>query len=130
MFGKVSRKNIGDPFATFLFSSPSWIDSKVLRYSHGKLRFTQFSTRIYWNRSLAPSDLFHIFTQSIKFHWFQCHILKFTDVWKRWFIKLTENKQLFLLASFTVKLELIFVLTQENAFKTNRKSIGSSKKQS
>ena len=34
-------------------------------------------------------------------------------------------------ARFTAKLELVFVLTQENAFhfKVNRKSIGSSKKQ-
>ena len=32
-----------------------------------ELCFIQFSTRIYWNRSLAASDLFHMFTQSVKF---------------------------------------------------------------
>ena len=32
-------------------------------YTHRrKLCFTQFSTRIYWNRSLTASDFFHIFT--------------------------------------------------------------------
>ena len=43
-----------------------------------KLCFTQFSEAK--NRSLAATDLFHIFTQSIKFYTFQCHILKSTDV--------------------------------------------------
>ena len=45
-----------------------------------KLSFTQFSTRIYWNSSLADSELFHMFTQSIKFFTFHCHILKSTNV--------------------------------------------------
>ena len=31
-----------------------------------KLSFTQFSTRIYCNTRLAASDLFYMFTQSIK----------------------------------------------------------------
>ena len=41
-----------------------------------KLCFTLFSTRIYQNRSLAASDLFHMFIQPIKFYTFHCHILK------------------------------------------------------
>ena len=44
----------------------------------GKNCFVQFSTRIYLNRILAASDLFHIFTQSIKSYAFHCHILKTT----------------------------------------------------
>ena len=53
------------------------------------------------------------------------------DVWKRSFIKETKNEQLPLSASFTAKLELVFVLIQENAFserfhfEANRKSIDS-----
>ena len=42
----------------------------------GKLCFTLFSTIIYQNRSLAASDLFHMFIQPIKFYTFHCHILK------------------------------------------------------
>ena len=33
-----------------------------------QLYYTQFITRIYWNRSLAASDIFPMFTQSIKFY--------------------------------------------------------------
>ena len=47
----------------------------VYRYSQGKTVFTQFATRIYWHKSLPVSTLFHIFTQSIKFHAFHCHEL-------------------------------------------------------
>ena len=31
------------------------------------LCFTEFSTKIHWNTRLAASDVFHMFTQSIKF---------------------------------------------------------------
>ena len=34
----------------------------------------------YNNGCLAPSDLFHMFTQSIKFYKFHCYVLKSTDV--------------------------------------------------
>ena len=40
----------------------------------GKTVFTQFSTEIYCNRCLAPSDFLYMFTQSIKFYTFHCHI--------------------------------------------------------
>ena len=36
--------------------------------SREKLIFTQFSTKIYWNKSLAASNLFYMITQSIKFY--------------------------------------------------------------
>ena len=41
----------------------------------------------YKNGCLAASDLFHMFTQSIKFYTFHCHLLKRAEVWKMWFIK-------------------------------------------
>ena len=47
-----------------------------------KLCFTQLSTRIYCNKSLATSDLFSMFTQSIKFYKFHCYILNSKDVLK------------------------------------------------
>ena len=40
----------------------------------------------YKNGRLAASDLFHMFTQTIKFYTFYYHVLKIT-VWKMWFIK-------------------------------------------
>ena len=45
-----------------------------------KLCFTQFSTR---NGCLAASDLIQMFTQSIKFYTFHCHVLKVTSATKR-----------------------------------------------
>ena len=110
-----------------------------------KLSFTQFSTRVFWNRSLAPSELFHMFTQSIEV-WAISHVYpiiwvlyipllrKSTDVWEIAFIKQTKNERLFLSATFTAKIVLVFALTQGRAFsyrfnfKANRKSIASSKK--
>ena len=79
-----------------------------------KLCFTHFSTRIYWNRSLAASDLFHMFTQPIKFYIFHCHILKSADISTKWFIKCMENGRLLPSATFTAKFELFFVLKQDN----------------
>ena len=43
----------------------------------------------YKNRRLAASDLFHMFTQSIKFYTFHYQVLKSPDVCKRWFKKQT-----------------------------------------
>ena len=107
---------------------------------------TQFSKKNYWNRSLAASDLFHMFTQSINFHifhchsrlvfcWFfyirrnlpfadgrnattlvYCHISNSADVWEGWFFKEPENEQVLFPPSLTGKLELVFVLTQESTF--------------
>ena len=41
--------------------------------------FTQFSARIYLNRSLTASDFFHMFTWSMKLYTFYCHMLKSAD---------------------------------------------------
>ena len=48
-----------------------------LRFSQGK---TEFYSVKYKNGLLVASDLFHMFTQSIKFYTFHYHILKSTDV--------------------------------------------------
>ena len=46
------------------------------RYSQGKLCFPQFSKRSHWNRNLAASGHFTMFTQSTNFYTFYCHMLK------------------------------------------------------
>ena len=86
-----------------------------LNVNHGeKLCFTEFNTtRIYWNRSLVASGLLFLFTELNKFSKFNWHMLR-----KRLIIKLTENeKRLLPSATFTAKLELVLVLTQENVFR-------------
>ena len=87
--------------------------------------------KIHWNTRLAASDVFHLFTQWIKFFLIplSCRCLKIVihqiD---------SKNESLLLSVTFTAKLELVFVLTSENAFswsfhfKAKRKSIRSSKK--
>ena len=49
-------------------------------FTEKKLCFTQFIQ--YKKSCLAVSDLFHMFTQSIKFYTFHYHVLKSTNVWK------------------------------------------------
>ena len=41
--------------------------NKCHTYLTKNLCFTEFSTKIHWNTKLAASDVFHMFTQSIKF---------------------------------------------------------------
>ena len=60
--------------------------------THRENIITQLNTRIYWNKSLAAPDVFHMLTQSIKFYTFQCQILTRIDAWKRWFIKFELKK--------------------------------------
>ena len=86
-----------------------------------KMRFTQFSTR------MAASELFHMFTQSIKFCTLYYHVSKSADVSKMWFIKDAP------FSKFYDKIWAGFILTLENIrsyrfhFKAKRKSIDSSK---
>ena len=66
----------------------------------------------YRNGWLVASDLFHVFTQSIKSykfrHQYRClNVIHQTD---------SKNGWLLLSASFTAKFGLVFVLTLENAF--------------
>ena len=49
----------------------------VERYSHRKIVFHSIQ---YKNGCLATSDLFHMFTRSIKFYIFYYQVLKSTDV--------------------------------------------------
>ena len=46
------------------------------RYSYGRIVFYSIH---YKNGCLAAADLFHMFTQSIKFYAFHYHVLKSTD---------------------------------------------------
>ena len=54
------------------------------RYSQ---RNTVFYSVQYKNGCLAASDVFHMFTQSIKLYTFHYHVLKSTDVCKRRSVK-------------------------------------------
>ena len=67
----------------------------------------------YMNRWLAASDLFHMFTQSLKFYLSNYHYRCSKNV-----IHQIDSKNgwLLLSASFTAKFGLVFVLTLENAF--------------
>ena len=43
--------------------------SYMVNDTHKEYCFTQFSTRIYWNRSVVASDIFPMFTQSLDFYY-------------------------------------------------------------
>ena len=64
-------------------------DKVRLGFSQGKTVFYPLYNKNCWSRRLTASDIFHQFTQSIKFHTFHYHILKSVDVWDRRFIKYT-----------------------------------------
>ena len=83
-----------------------------------KLRFTQFSTKIYRNRKLAAFDLFHLLTQSFKFYTFHCHILQSTDVWTRWFINPWNKQKKWTVAPFSDFYGIIWI-----GFCLNRKTL-------
>ena len=57
-------------FKRLVYSGP--VHTNINNTHREKLCFAQFTKRIYWNRSLADSDLFHMFTQSIKLYTFHC----------------------------------------------------------
>ena len=72
-----------------------------------------FQSLQYRNGWLAATDLFDMFTQSIKFHTFHYQYRCLKNV-----IHQVDSKNgwLLLSASFTAKFGLVFVLTLENAF--------------
>ena len=86
---------------------------KLTTLTWKNLCFTEFSTKIHWNTVLAASDVFHMFTQSIKFFlfhlWYRClkNVIHQID---------SENEWLLLSVTFTAKFQLAFVLTIENSF--------------
>ena len=68
----------------------------------------------YWNGWLAASDLFYMFTQSVKFYTFYYHTYM---IMKNVIHQIdSKNGWLLLSVSFTAKFGLVFVLTLENAF--------------
>ena len=72
--------------------------------------FTQLSTR------MAASDLFDMFTQSVKFYIFHYHVFKEYRCLKNVIHQIgNKNEWLFLSAGFSAKFELVFVLALENA---------------
>ena len=92
-----------------------------------------YSTQ-YKNGLLAPSDLFDMFTQSIKFYYtFYYHLLR-VQMFEKCDSSNSKNEWLLHPASFTGKFGLVFVLTLEITFswrfhfQGNRKSLGSSKR--
>ena len=94
-------------------------DNKLKILITGETVFYRFSTRVYWNLSLAASDLFPMFTQSINFYVFYCHINKeyrcllhvIHQIYKHEWLLLSAFQQ-----DLWQKCELVLVLTQENAF--------------
>ena len=66
----------GVPYVNFQALKSIYIGLMI----HEKLSFTQFSTKIYRNTSLAARDLFPMSTQSINFYIFIVTQLKSTDV--------------------------------------------------
>ena len=84
------------------------------RCSQGKTIFYSIQYRSGW---LAASDLFYMFTQSIKFYTFYYHTSKERRCLKN-VIHEVDSKNEWLLPSsgFTAKFWLVFVLTLKNAF--------------
>ena len=80
-----NEANLSSPALTSrkLFSCSTKIVSHcntIFNDTHwGNSVLPNFSTRTYWNRSLAASDIFPMFMQSINFYNFYCHIVKSTD---------------------------------------------------
>ena len=78
---------------------------------------------------MAASDLFLMFTQSIKYNTFYPHVLRVQMFEKFDPLNRSKNEWLILSASFTAKFELVFVLTLGNVFskrfdfKANRKNM-------
>ena len=76
------------------------------------LCFAEFNTKIHWNTRLAASDVFHMFTESIK-----VILIPLSYKCLKSVIHQIDSKNAWLLLSvnITTKLELVFVLTFENA---------------
>ena len=103
---------------------------------------TVFYSIQYKNGNLPGFELFHMFTQSIKFYhrtiivlYIPLSHIKERRCWKKVSHQIdSKNVWVIFSASCTAKFELVFVLTLENVFcqrfhyKANIKSIGSSEK--
>ena len=77
------------------------------------------SIRIYWRKSFATSGLFHVYTINYVLHIPLLHIEEYRYLKKVFHQndhKDNKSERLLFSTSFTTKFELVFVLTQENAF--------------
>ena len=107
-----------------------FITNTTLRdnFVHESIKFLQFgvSSVQYRNGWLAASDLFQMFTQSIKFYTFHYQYKCLKNV-----IHQIDSKNgwLLLSASFAAKFGLVFVLTQGNAFSQLEVSFSSQQKE-
>ena len=70
----------------------------------------------YKNGWLAASDLFDMFTQSIRFYYAFYYQVVRVLMFEKYDSVNSKNEWLLLPASFTAKRRLVFVLTLENAF--------------
>ena len=61
-----------------------WACFEIFNDAHREKLFYSIQYKNGWS---AASDLFHMFTESIKFYTFYYHTLKSTNVWKESFIK-------------------------------------------
>ena len=87
-------------------------ESKLL---HNNVNDTHKEKLFYWIQ-YAASDLFGMFTQSVKFYIFHYDV-KACRCLKKVIHQIdSKNNWLFLLVTFTAKPELVFVLTFENVF--------------
>ena len=93
---------------------PERLGLPFYRYSQGK---TIFYSIQYKNGWLAASDLFYMFTQSVKFYTFYYHTFKEFRCLKNVIHEVdSKNEWLLLSSGFTAKFWLVFVLTLKNAF--------------
>ena len=84
----------------------------IVKIFNATYRRKLFHSIEYKNAWLATSDLFYMFTQSVKFIY---HILKSSDVWKIWFIKLTVKIMVPSFSKFYSKIWVAF------CFKTGKR---------
>ena len=84
-------------------------------FYHG---FTQFSTR---NGRLAASDLFHMFTQSIKFYTFHYHVLKVQSCILHNDEYMIDSAQILNTEIFAIIAVLVFKLLSRKVFVYNLK---------
>ena len=87
----------------------SW-DANILNDTHRKkLCFTQFNEMIYWNRTLAVSDFFHAFIQSINSIHTMSNIKEYRCL-NKVIHQIDRNWAVLPFNNFYAKLKLVFVL--------------------
>ena len=110
MRGLVVSKAYSEPSQTSKMELFPTIANSFHNTQRERLVFHSIQYRNGW---LAASDLFHMFTQSIKFYTFHYQYRCLKNAIHQMDSK---NGWLFLSASFTAKFGLVFILTLGNAF--------------